>query len=279
MVGWMPVSGDGYLKRLGGVFTLETPGGSYSPPIPQTDVTNLVSDLAGKLGVGLAELLTNKNAVSGYAGLDASSKLTGSQQVYGSGSNTACQGNDARLSDARTPLAHTHPASDIVSGTIATARLGSGTADSTTFLRGDQTYAAPAGGGANPEFIWQAQTTAAGITKTNINTTYIGLMGASGTNAAQCLANLSTFNRVEIAYRFNPNETGTYGIKIRNLTDASDLVAALEFSAATGAQDRIEAVSTIAPPSSIKRYEVQVRGPTSTADPIYYAVSLRFHKV
>lgn len=32
-------------------------------------------------------------------------------------------------------------ASDIVSGTIATARLGSGTANSTTFLRGDQTWA------------------------------------------------------------------------------------------------------------------------------------------
>ena len=34
------------------------------------------------------------------------------------------------------------PASAISSGTIATARLGSGTASSSTFLRGDQTYAA-----------------------------------------------------------------------------------------------------------------------------------------
>jgi len=37
------------------------------------------------------------------------------------------------------------PASAVSSGTIATARLGSGTASSSTFLRGDQTYATAGG--------------------------------------------------------------------------------------------------------------------------------------
>lgn len=39
-------------------------------------------------------------------------------------------------------LAHVHAGSDITSGTIGTARLGSGTANSGTYLRGDQTWAA-----------------------------------------------------------------------------------------------------------------------------------------
>ena len=42
-------------------------------------------------------------------------------------------------------------ASAITAGTMATARLGSGTASSSTFLRGDQTYAA-AGGDNTPSF-------------------------------------------------------------------------------------------------------------------------------
>jgi hypothetical protein len=76
----------------------------------------------------------------------------------GTTSTTVTVGDDARLSDARTPTSHkvSHQAggsdelalsaTQLTSGTVAAARLGSGTANSSSYLRGDQTWATPPAG-------------------------------------------------------------------------------------------------------------------------------------
>lgn len=45
---------------------------------------------------------------------------------YGTAAGTVCQGNDARLSNARTPTAHGHSAGDITSGVFSVERGGTG---------------------------------------------------------------------------------------------------------------------------------------------------------
>ena len=48
--------------------------------------------------------------------------------------------------DGKAAASHSHSGADITSGTVSTARLGTGTASASTYLRGDQTWAAPTGG-------------------------------------------------------------------------------------------------------------------------------------
>jgi parallel beta-helix repeat protein len=65
---------------------------------------------------------------------------------FGTASGTPAEGNHAHTG-VYSAVGHTHAGAEITSGTVATARLGSGTANSSSFLRGDSTWAVPGGGG------------------------------------------------------------------------------------------------------------------------------------
>jgi len=99
--------------------------------------------------VPTSRLVNTSTGLAGGGDLSADRTLS---VLYGTTAGTAAQGNDTRLSDARTPTTHASShqdggsdelaldASQVTTGTVATARLGTGTASANTFLRGDQTY-------------------------------------------------------------------------------------------------------------------------------------------
>ena len=89
-----------------------------------------VQKLAGESLSGLTDRLdnhesglnTNAHGISNIAGLQAElnskepvfSKNTGFNKNFGSTTGTVCEGNDSRLSDARTPVSHNHAISNVI---------------------------------------------------------------------------------------------------------------------------------------------------------------------
>ncbi len=66
---------------------------------------------------------TDAIAPSDIGAEPAFTKNTAHNKNFGTAAGTVCQGNDSRLSDARTPVSHNHAASEITSGTLADARV------------------------------------------------------------------------------------------------------------------------------------------------------------
>jgi len=94
--------------------------------------TKVTVDTKGRVTTGATATPTDIGAVptsrtvSSGAGLTGGGDLTADRTLavsYGTTAGTAAEGNDARLSDARTPLSHVHAASDVTSGEFSPLRI------------------------------------------------------------------------------------------------------------------------------------------------------------
>ncbi len=92
--------------------------GSYSDPawistIKWSTVNTTPTTIAG---YGITDAALNTITISAGTGLIGGGSLSSNRIFhvsFGTGINNACVGNDSRLSDARTPLTHSHTSSDI----------------------------------------------------------------------------------------------------------------------------------------------------------------------
>lgn len=172
-----------------------------------------------------ADTLTINSTGSGGGGSVAWGAITGTLSDQGD-LNTALAG--------KANTSHTHAAADVISGVFATARLGTGTANSSTYLRGDGSWAVVSGG------TWgsitgtlSSQTDLQTALNGKANTSHIHAAGdvVSGTFAAARLgagvANSSTYLRGDGNWAAVPAPTwGSIGGTLSAQTDINSALAA-----------------------------------------------------
>lgn len=113
------VSGSGTLSDPYVITSVpEGGGGGGAAMVAGSGIQITVNDAGDSITIASTAVLPTRQVIAG-TGLTGGGDLSADRTLtvaYGTAAGTAAQGNDSRLSDARTPTAHEHTAADVDSG-------------------------------------------------------------------------------------------------------------------------------------------------------------------
>lgn len=217
--------GDITVSSSGETWTIDTGVVTYAK-IQDVSATNKI---LGRVSSGAGDIEEITCTAAGRALLD-DADAAAQRTTLGLGTAATAATSDFAAAS------HNHAASAITSGTIDTARLGSGTADNTKFLCGDQTWAVPAGGSQTP---WTANINAAGFNLTAVGMIQFGTAAqlVSATDSNFCIGLGIGSPDISFANLFAANRSdGTLAqvgdVLTCSLVDTGGSVADIRFHAA-----------------------------------------------
>lgn len=249
----VPVPDDGYIYVVKdgvnyrvpagtalGLATLGADGILNAAQRPASSVGATGSLIAGT-GVILSGTIADRLVGTGDVTITASGG-TSSSVAWGAITGTLSNQADLQSAlNAKANTTHTHAAGDVTTGTFSTARLGSGTADTTKYLRGDGSWqtvsASVAWGGITGTLSSQTDLNTALAGKSALGHTHAAGDIVSGVLAPARLgtgsASSTTFLRGDGTWALTSTGAATWGSISGTLADQTDLNTALSGKAPT----------------------------------------------